>query len=220
MIPKQENFLFSTNQRFDSCVWSPCGRFIAIALLDGGSLVWDLYPPPLMSLNTTMVTIERAITFLTLSDAKSASAAIQILVSHPEQSLPLLGKLIISVPNPDPKKLKDLINSLNNPEYAVREQAMKELEGLGRTALPAIRLGVHESDSAETQKRLVELLAKLRSKKTTTDELRAFRAIEIVELIGNPDAVRLLNVWSSGAEGALLTDEAKLALVRLRKRLP
>ena len=43
------------------------------------------------------------------------------------------------------------------------------------------------------------------------------RAVEAAEWAGTADAVKLLEAWAAGADGARLTTEAKAALARLKK---
>jgi hypothetical protein len=62
------------------------------------------------------------------------------------------------------------------------------------------------------------LLDRLSAGKPTADEVRAVRAVEAAEWAGTADAVKLLEAWAGGAEGARLTAEARAALARLKRR--
>ena len=53
---------------------------------------------------------------------------------------------------------------------------------------------------------------------TDPDALRSVRAVEVLEGIGESEAVELLAEWAKGAPEARLTREAKLALERLARR--
>jgi hypothetical protein len=46
------------------------------------------------------------------------------------------------------------------------------------------------------------------------------RAVEVLEHIGTPQACALLTSLAQGEQHALLTQEAKAALVRLQRRVP
>ena len=46
------------------------------------------------------------------------------------------------------------------------------------------------------------------------DQLRAFRAVEVLERIGTPEARQVLQALAAGAPGALLTTSAQAALKR------
>ena len=50
----------------------------------------------------------------------------------------------------------------------------------------------------------------------TPERLRIQRAVMVLEQIGTPEARQLLEKLSKGAEGALLTEEARAALKRLK----
>lgn len=54
--------------------------------------------------------------------------------------------------------------------------------------------------------------------KPAPDGLRAVRAVEAVEWIGTPDAVKLLDRWAGGPADSALAAEAKAARARLGKR--
>jgi hypothetical protein len=69
--------------------------------------------------------------------------------------------------------------------------------------------------SLDVTQRLERLLKALDDLQLSADDRRAIRAVEVVEIIGDPEAKALLRDWSKGAAGALLTEEAKLALTRL-----
>ena len=51
----------------------------------------------------------------------------------------------------------------------------------------------------------------------TPERLRALRAVMVLEQIGTPEARQLLEKLSKGAEGALLTEDAKAAVRRMKR---
>ena len=52
------------------------------------------------------------------------------------------------------------------------------------------------------------------------ERLREWRALEVLEQIGTPEARAVLKALAEGAPAARLTQGAKVALERLAKRLP
>jgi hypothetical protein len=50
----------------------------------------------------------------------------------------------------------------------------------------------------------------------TADEVRHARAVEVAEAIASPEARAALTRWASGDAGAILTQQARQALTRLR----
>lgn len=71
-----------------------------------------------------------------------------------------------------------------------------------------------EKPTLEVRKRLQQILDGLDD---NSEALRSVRAVEIVEWISSPEAVRLLDEWAKGAEGARLTREAIAAKRRLAR---
>ncbi len=49
------------------------------------------------------------------------------------------------------------------------------------------------------------------------DRLREYRAIEVLERIGTPEAQKVLQTLADGAPGALTTETARGALERLKR---
>ena len=66
-----------------------------------------------------------------------------------------------------------------------------------------------------TQGFIDDLLAKLASWRLTAAEIGQMRAVEVVEAIGTAEARALLRRWAGGASGAVLTEQARLALGRV-----
>jgi hypothetical protein len=60
-------------------------------------------------------------------------------------------------------------------------------------------------------------LQKLEGPITSPQRLQALRAVEVLEHIGSPEAIKVLEYLSQGAPGARLTQEAKASLDRLHK---
>ena len=106
--------------------------------------------------------------------------------------------------------------NLDSDDFAVREQATRELETFGRSALPALRKVLREDPSVEVRRRVESLLEQLEQQGHFSEELRALRAVEVLEVIGSPEARELLKKWSAGPPGHRLTTEAAAALARLK----
>jgi hypothetical protein len=103
------------------------------------------------------------------------------------------------------------IADLDSDEYAVRERASEELEGEMDRAEPALRKVLREMPSLEVRRRIERLLSK-------AELIRALRAVEVLEHIGNSEAKKVLETLATGAESARLTEEAKASLARLDRR--
>ncbi len=109
-----------------------------------------------------------------------------------------------------------LITDLGDEEYAVREKAMKSLTALGADAESAL-LGALQSPSAEVRDRASRLLKVLavRGRILTPTEVRAVRAVELLERLDTKEARELLAKWAKENAGTVLGTEAKTALTRL-----
>ena len=85
---------------------------------------------------------------------------------------------------------------------------------------PALRQALKDDPSQEAKTRLEVLLSDLRPWVRETPALRHYRALLVLERVGSPEALRLLESLAQGSEDARLTREARAARDRLRKRLP
>jgi ribosomal protein L7/L12 len=110
----------------------------------------------------------------------------------------------------------DLIKNLEHQQFGVREQAVRNLENLER---PNAQLeeALETSTSPEARRRLEHVINVL-NEKARRERVRAIRSVEILEGIGNKDAKEILQALSKGAEDAVLTQEARLALEHLKER--
>jgi hypothetical protein len=148
------------------------------------------------------------------NDGLRAHQAIWALVAEPRRSMPLL-KTIQAVPEPDRRQLERWLADLDSEEFAVREEAARELEKLEEAAGPALRACLQGKPSAEVRRRVEQLLERLQEPFLTGQRLRSVRAVEALEQIGTAAARRVLEALAEGAQGARLTREAKASLGRL-----
>jgi WD40 repeat protein len=150
-------------------------------------------------------------------DAGRADRIMRALTTHPEQVPNWLRELFRSETRGDGRAAQ-LVGQLDAPRYAVRERAQAELLSLGHAARPALLAASRTPVSPESRQRLDTLLNGVRGPDLTPDGLRADRAVEVLERIRTPDAVRVLKEWSAGPEGAALADSARSAVARIEPR--
>src|SRR5207247_2958155 len=98
-----------------------------------------------------------------------------------------------------------------------REKARQELERLGERAAPALRRAAGNLESAQVRRSARQLLERLEEVKLTPEQLRAVRAVEILERIGTAETTGVLNQLAAGADEVAPTPHARAALQRLRK---
>jgi hypothetical protein len=148
----------------------------------------------------------------------AAAQAIRSLAASPE-TVTFLGTKLRPAAD-DAGRIAALIAQLDDDRYAAREEASQTLEALGPQAEPALRRILAETKSLEVRARSETLLAALKKPRAmpTGEALRTLRAIQLLELIGTPEARRLLETLASGAPGAPSTLDAGTALRRLDVR--
>jgi WD40 repeat protein len=151
-------------------------------------------------------------------EAAAAYRAIRTLASVPDEALPLLRDRLEPAAPAEEKRVNALLNGLDSDNFEARRQAALGLEKLGHAAGPLLRRAVKaDKCSAEVRRRVGELLSKLDRFPLPAPELRALRAIEVLERIGSPEAQRLLEMLDRGVEGAPRTEDARAAGQRLRR---
>ncbi len=150
-------------------------------------------------------------------DARTAHAAVWTLAATPE-AVPFLKGRLQPAREVPPERMRQLLTDLDSATFAIREAASQELEQLGDRAKPALRKALQENPSAEVRKRVETLLARPRIVRSS-ETLRCLRAIQVLEVVGSPEARRTLQVLAKGFCAARETQEAMAALDRLAKRL-
>jgi hypothetical protein len=198
--------------------FSPDGRRLASASYDGTVLVWDLTgrigEDHSRARPLSADELEACWADLASGDAARAYRAILALAGSPDRGVAFLRGRLRPVEAADPRRVDRLLAALDGNDFAEREKAARQLEGLGFAAEPALRRALLGKPSLEVRRRVERILEKMEGGLM----LRAGRGIEALELIGTAEARRLLQVLARGAPEARLTQEAKAALQRLAKR--
>src|SRR5205085_1660707 len=119
-------------------------------------------------------------------------------------------------PRPDATIIPKLIADLDNQKFAVRERAGEQLHELAELAVAALREAADKSDSAEVRNRAAKLVEEISKHVVTSNQLRALRAVEMLERLKTPEAVALLEKLAGGAAETIPTPQARAALERLK----
>jgi len=198
--------------------FSPDGRTLASGSKDTTILTWNVRGTQLPVKPPDKDKLEQWWTDLGEKDAKRAHEAICLLIAVPRLSVALLRQKIQPAKGIDSQALERLIADLDSSQPNSRAAAMQQLEKLRELALPALKKALKETKSAEVRRRIEIVLEKHQERGFDAGATRTARAIEVLELIGDPEARASLQELSKGAEAATATREAMASLVRLSKR--
>jgi WD40 repeat protein len=205
-----------------SVAFSPDGKSLVSGASDTTALVWDvkglLEEGRRQRLEPSPERLEALWADLAAADAARAYRAVWALAAAPGRSVPFLGARLRPVPAVDGKKLARLVADLDKGRYALRQQAVRELQALGDLAESALRAALEGEPSLELRRRVEALLEKVEAPVTSPEGLRALRAVEALERAGTAEARAALARLAGGAPQARLTREAQGALKRLERR--
>jgi WD40 repeat protein len=190
------------------------GRLLATPSLDHTTLVWDLarlVPDEPADLATRWDD-------LATPDARRARRAIEALWNSPADAIALLEKRLRPAFAPDPTQVVRWLADLDSDEFEQRRRAEVELDRLGELAAEPLAKALAGKPQIEARRRIEALLKKLHGPSLSAEQLRAVRAVQLLEGLASPEAHRMLERLSGGAAEARITAEATAALERLKRR--
>jgi hypothetical protein len=179
-----------------------------------GSLLLQLVFLSLSSAANAQEPLEERWQALAGDDAAKAFTAIRALTAAPKEAVPWIKERLKPGAPVDMKRALELIKQLDADEFKARDSANKELLKLDKQIVPAIDKALAAQPTLETKRRLEALRGKLTGVVLKGEHLRAFRAIEVLERIGTPEARIVLQELAKGAPEALVTTSAQAALKR------
>jgi len=208
---------FSGHSATINCIaFSPDGKTLASASSDTTALIWDLtkLPRPKVGVKPQPGDLERWWETLASNDAAKAFDAICDLSAAPKETVTFIKERIKPAAAVEMKHIEELVGQLNDTQYKVREKANSDLLQIGERIVPALDKALAANPPLEAKRRLEDLRGKLTGMVLQGDRLRLFRAIEVLERIGSPEARQVLESLAAGAPGALGTASAHAALKR------
>jgi WD40 repeat protein len=190
-------------------------RYLASGGANGIILVWEV--PKDAALPASLKTEEADSLWKALgdSDAAAANRALASLAAAPAHTLPLFEKQLQPIGKSlDHERLARLIAELDDDSFQVRQRATRELALIGSDAAEALRQALLNGPSAESRRRIEDLLSHLK-KDGDSPRLRFLRALEVLERIGSPQAKALLRSLAGKSLPAEWHEEVQSSLRRL-----
>jgi hypothetical protein len=139
--------------------------------------------------------------------------AIWTMAAYPDDTIPFLAKTLKPAAAPDRQALARWIADLGSDEFPKRDKAFKEIKTFGHLAIMGLRARLKEKPPLEETRRLEKLLEL--AQPWSAESLKTLRAIQVLELIGNKDAIAVLETLAQGAPESRVTQEARKSVVRL-----
>jgi WD40 repeat protein len=203
----------------NAVAFSPDSKLLASASADTTALIWDLSKlertaPAAKKLQPAE--LEEGWQALALADGNKAFAAICDLTASPAEAIAWIKDKVKPAVTVDMKTIESLIVQLDDNQFKVRDKAAKDLNNIGEQIVPALEKALEGNLTLETKRRIEELRDRLSSRVLQGDRLRNYRAVEVLERIGTPEARQVLQTLADGAPDVLLTTSARAALERVR----
>jgi WD40 repeat protein len=200
--------------------FSADGQLLASGHADSTALVWDVSGARLGRRGPLGNDQLEALWSDLGGDAEGAYAAMRELTARPAHAVALAGKHLkpVAGKGPSAADIARLVKGLDDDSFKVREAAHAELARAGKAAEPALEKALAGEPSAELKRRARELLAAVRRPGLSAEMVRASRALEVLEWLGDAGARRVLLGLARGRAGHSLTEEAAATLARLDRR--
>jgi WD40 repeat protein len=204
-----------------SLAFSPDGQRLVSGSRDSTALVWDLRKiVPAEDIPAVKPEKLRGLWIDLADDAPKAIRAVGRLARVPEQAVPFLGEQLRTGRVPEQEQIAQLIASLDDDEFDVREKASRELATFAKRAEPALRKALENNPSPEASRRIKRLLPKLTGDAWPPSEvLRILRALEVLERIGSDEARTIIKHLAKDSSDSWTPSEAKAALERMARKV-
>ena len=178
--------------------FTPDGRTLVTGGGDTTLLTWDLAPhTPAAAASAE----RRAKWWPELAgEPATADRAMREMTASPGAAVMELTAHLRPAVAPDPARVANLVQRLDQDRFAAREQAAADLAGLGDAAVSLLKAARDRATSEEARTRLDAILARLRDARSP-HRLRERRAVEVLERVRTGDARAVLDDLAGGRPG-------------------
>jgi RNA polymerase sigma factor (sigma-70 family) len=198
--------------------FAPDGRSLASGQRDTTALVWDIRPALQRRKPPAAGDPPALWEDLAGADARKALAAVQSLAATPG-AVAFLKERMPPAERATPERVRQWVADLDSPRFPAREAAARELAARKPEAEAALREALRGSISAEARRRAEAILAgPVPVGVGSGESLRRLRAVAVLEAVGTPDALAVLEAVAGGAPSARETTEARAACERVARR--
>lgn len=198
--------------------FGPDGRTLATGHFDGTVTIWKV-PAPAEQPPVKDEDLDKFWDSLATDTPADPRVPLYRLLDHPDTAVKLLSaKFVAPPPKPLDVDLPTVIRRMDAPAFSDRMAAIKKLRELGPRIAPALQDAIRTTESVEVRARAEELLEQMKAGPKTFSsgpDLRAMRAIEVLERVASPQAKKLLQGWAEHTTNVRIANEAALALVRI-----
>jgi WD40 repeat protein len=199
---------------------SPDGKRIASGHANSTILVWPLSAPGAkIDADAKALTpreLEGAWQTLVGDDAQEAYKNLWKLVSAGDSGVSLLKKHLAPVARGKLEQITNLIGDLSSDDFESRRNASAQLMKIDDLAVPSLRKRLGQDPSLDERRHIEELLDQIAV--WSPEQLRLLRAIQVLEYIGNENALAALKNMADGAQESRITQEAVASVSRLKKK--
>ena len=210
--------LSSHGGEINSLAFSRDGRWL-VSTAENTALVWDveaiLRESKFVAANLAEAEMDRLWRDLAATNASQSAAALSRLSQGGENAVAFLLKQLTKPPAVNTDNIDKLLIDLGNDQFAVRENAMRDLRKIGYLAAPALKQALEKPLAVEPKRRMKILLSELSVPPPAW--LQANRGLEVLERIGNRPARTAFVTLAKQAPESWMRLEARQALQRLER---
>lgn len=190
------------------------GRLLVTVSPEQAGLVWDLHEA-----DAFRGDLAAAWDALAERSAEKAFPALARLAGRGDEAARFLADRVRPADAPTAEQVAAWVEQLDAPAFRDREDAERRLRavvaGYADRFAAQLKRAAEQDPSPEVGLRMARVLAALNTFEPPVEDVRAARAVEVLERIGTPAARQTLEKLSAGPVDGWLTRDAKAALGRL-----